>query len=57
LRQIFRKLSIGSRVELTRLAIEDGQRQEHGHGHGHPQPPPAWRPSRGRQQIHRRNRG
>jgi len=55
LRQIFRKLSIRSRVELTRLAIEDGQRQEH--GHGHPQPPPGWRPSRGRQQIHRRNRG
>ncbi len=53
LRQIFRKLGISSRVELARLAIEDGQRQA---GGGHPVPP-AWRPSRGRQQIHRRDRG
>ena len=52
LRQIFRKLGIGSRVELTRLAIEDGQRREHGHP-----APPSWRPQPGRQHHQRRDRG
>jgi DNA-binding CsgD family transcriptional regulator len=51
LRQIFRKLSIGSRVELTRLAIEDGQRRDHGHP-----VPPSWRPGRNRQHHQRRDR-
>jgi hypothetical protein len=52
LRQIFRKLGIGSRVDLTRLAIEDGQRREHGHP-----APPSWRPRPGRQHHQRRDRG
>ncbi len=52
LRQIFRKLGIGSRVELTRLAIEDGQRRELGHP-----APPSWRPRPGRQHHHPRDRG
>lgn len=51
LRQIFRKLGIRSRVELTRLAIEDGQR----HDHGHPVPP-NWRPGRNHQHHPRRDR-
>ncbi len=51
LRQIFRKLGIGSRVELTRLAIEDGQRRDHGHP-----VPPSWRPGRNRQHHQRRDR-
>jgi DNA-binding CsgD family transcriptional regulator len=51
LRQIFRKLSISSRVELTRLAIEDGQRRDRGHP-----VPPSWRPGRNRQHHHRRDR-
>ncbi len=51
LRQIFRKLGIGSRVELTRLAIEDGQRRDHGHP-----VPPSWRPNRNRQHHQRRDR-
>ena len=34
LRQIFRKLGMSSRVELTRLAVEDAQRRERGRPHG-----------------------
>jgi DNA-binding CsgD family transcriptional regulator len=52
LRQIFRKLGINSRVELTRLAIEDGQRLDP----GHPPGPARW-PGRGRQHLPRRDRG
>jgi DNA-binding CsgD family transcriptional regulator len=52
LRQIFRKLGIRSRVELTRLAIEDGQRREHGHP-----APPSWRPRPGREHHQPRDRG
>lgn len=51
LRQIFRKLGISSRVELTRLAIEAGQRRDR----GHPEPP-SWRPGRNRQHHQRRDR-
>jgi DNA-binding CsgD family transcriptional regulator/tetratricopeptide (TPR) repeat protein len=51
LRQVFRKLGIGSRVELTRLAIEAGQRRDHGHP-----VPPNWRPGRTRQHHQRRDR-
>ena len=51
LRQIFRKLEISSRVELTRLAIEDGQRRDRGHP-----VPPSWRPGRNRQYHQRRDR-
>jgi DNA-binding CsgD family transcriptional regulator len=51
LRQIFRKLGIRSRVELTRLAIEDGQRRDRGHP-----APPSWRPGRNRQHHQRRDR-
>lgn len=52
LRQVFRKLGIRSRVELTRLAIEAGQRRDHGHP-----VPPTWRPGRNRQHHQRRDRG
>ncbi len=52
LRQIFRKLGISSRVELTRLAIEHGQRRDRSHP-----VPPSWRPGRNRQQHQRRDRG
>ncbi len=51
LRQIFRKLGITSRVELTRLAIEHGQHRDRGH------PPPGWPPGRSRQHHPRRDRG
>ncbi len=48
LRQIFRKLGITSRVELTRLAIENAHRRERGR-------PPGRRLELGHR--HRRDRG